>query len=73
MLLLGFVSQEAVNARIDLYDMNGRLVKNIFEQPIEAGLSYEAGFRPEAVVSGMYIYRVSMGDNLSNWKVVFRK
>jgi hypothetical protein len=68
-----FVSPESVNARIDLYDMTGRMVKTIFEQPIEGGVSYEADFRPEAEVSGMYFYRVILGEAIYNGKVVFKK
>jgi hypothetical protein len=68
-----FVSPESVNARIDLYDMNGRMVKTIFEQPVEGGVSYETEFRPEAIISGMYIYRVIMGDAVYNGKVIFKK
>jgi hypothetical protein len=68
-----FVSPESVNARIDLYDMNGRMVKTIFEQPVEGGVSYEADFRPEAEVSGMYFYRVTLGEAIYNGKVVFKK
>jgi uncharacterized repeat protein (TIGR01451 family) len=68
-----FVSPESVNARIDLYDMTGRLVKTIFEQPIEGGVNYEADFRPETIISGMYIYRMTMGDAVYNGKVVFKK
>jgi hypothetical protein len=68
-----FVSQESVNARIDMYDMTGRMVKTIFEQPIQDGVSYKAEFRPEAVISGMYIYRVTIGDNITNGKVIFKK
>jgi hypothetical protein len=68
-----FVSPESVNARIDLYDMTGRLVKTIFEQPVESGVSYEADFRPETIVSGMFIYRVTMGEAMYNGKVVFKK
>jgi hypothetical protein len=68
-----FVSPESVNARIDLYDMTGRLVKTIFEQPVEGGVSYEADFRPETIISGMYIYRVTMGEAIYNGKVVFKK
>ena len=56
-----------------MYDMTGSLVKNIFEQPIEGGVSYEAGFRPEAIISGMYIYRVTMGEAMYNGKVMFKK
>ena len=31
-----FVATEDVNARIDMYDMSGRMVKTIFEQPVQA-------------------------------------
>jgi hypothetical protein len=68
-----FVSPESVNARIDLYDMTGRMVKTIFEQPIEGGVSYEADFKPETIISGMYIYRVTLGESVYNGKVVFKK
>ncbi len=68
-----FVSPEAVNARIELYDMTGRMVKTIFEQPINGGISYEAEFRPETIISGMYIYRVILGEAIYNGKVVFKK
>jgi hypothetical protein len=53
--------------------MTGRLVKTIFEQPIEGGVNYEAGFRPETIISGLYIYRMTMGDAVYNGKVVFKK
>ena len=59
--------------RIDLYDMTGRIVKTILEQPIEGGVNYEAEFRPETIISGMYIYRITMGETVYNGKVVFKK
>ena len=68
-----FVSPESVNARIDLYDMTGRMVKTIFEAPVEGGISYEAEFRPETIISGMYVYRVTLGEAIYNGKVVFKK
>lgn len=68
-----FVSPESVDARIDLYDMTGRLVKNIFEQPIEGGTRYEAEFRPDAIISAIYFYRVILGDAIYNGKVIFKK
>jgi hypothetical protein len=71
-LRFDFVSSESVNARIDLYDMTGRMVKTIFEQPIDGGVSYEAEFRPESVINGMYIYRVTIGETIYNGKVVFK-
>jgi hypothetical protein len=53
--------------------MTGRLVKTIFEQPIEGGVNYEADFKPETIISGMYIYRMTMGETVYNGKVVFKK
>ena len=68
-----FVATQDVNARIDMYDMSGRMVKTMFEQPVMSGASYEAEFKPETTVSGMYMYRLVMGDAVFNGKVVFRK
>jgi chorismate mutase len=68
-----FVSPESVNARIDLYDMTGRMVKTIFEQPVEGGVSYEADFKPNSVISGMYFYHIVMGKTVYNGKVIFKK
>jgi hypothetical protein len=68
-----FISPEPVNAQIDLYDITGRRVKTIFEQPIQGGTQYEAEFRPEADINAMYIYRVTMGDAIYNGKVIFKK
>jgi len=49
------------------------LVKNIFEQPVEGGVKYNAEFKPEVIISGMYIYRVKMGEAIYNGKVTFKK
>jgi hypothetical protein len=68
-----FVSPEAVDARIDIFDVTGRMVKTIFEQPIEGGVSYEAEFKPETEVSDMYIYRMVMGDAFYNGTVTYKK
>jgi hypothetical protein len=49
------------------------MLKTIFEQPLEGDVYYEAEFKPETVVSGMYIYRMVMGDAVYNGKVVYKK
>jgi hypothetical protein len=72
-LRFDFVSPADVNARIDLFDMNGRLVKTIFEQQVEADQYYEAEFKPETIISAFYVYRITLGDNVQNGKVIFKK
>jgi hypothetical protein len=66
-----FASPESVNARIDIYDVSGRLVKTVFNNPIKGGISYEAKFKKETVTIGIYIYRMTMGNKVYNGKVVF--
>jgi parallel beta-helix repeat protein len=68
-----FVSPESCNVRIDLYDITGRRVQTIFEQPILGGVNYKAEFRPEAAINAIYIYRLTMGDAIYNGKLIFKK
>ena len=68
-----FISPETVDARIELYDMTGRFVKTIFEQQIEGGTQYEADFSPDAIISAIYFYRVTLGKGVHNGKVIFKK
>jgi len=66
------MAKESVNAQIDIYDITGRLIKTIFEQPIQADYKYEAIFEPDVEITGFYIYRVIIGDNITNGKVIFK-
>ena len=59
-----FVSQIGGHARIDMYDINGRYVQTIFDNTVEAGVSYMASFKPEFRVSGSYLYKVKLGDRV---------
>jgi hypothetical protein len=68
-----FISPLAGKTRIDIYDISGRLVQTIFDDFVEAGTNYNASFRPEAEVSGMYFYRMKLGDMVYNGKLVYKK
>ena len=68
-----FMSPVSVNARIELYDMAGRLVKIIFEQEIEGGVRYDTEFIPESEISGIYVYRITLGKHITNGKAIFKK
>jgi hypothetical protein len=71
-LFFEFVSSNDVYARIDLYDMNGRLVKTIFEQPVEADQYYQAEFKPETTISAFYVYRIILGNDVRSGKVIYK-
>lgn len=67
-----FVSPEATHARIDIYDMTGRMVKTVFNNPVESGVFYNADFKPQTGVSSMYFYRMTIGERVVNGKVVYK-
>ncbi|MBW6537552.1 MAG: T9SS type A sorting domain-containing protein [Mariniphaga sp.] len=72
-LRMEFVSEETTHGRVDMFDMTGRLVQTIFNQPVEAGELYQAEFVPGSEVSSFYIYRLTLGDAVRNGKVIYRK
>ena len=72
-LLFEFVSPVDAQARIDVYDLTGRLVKTVFNSPVESGVSYTSEFIPNTVVSGMYFYRMSIGNSVFDGKVIYKK
>jgi len=71
--LFEFVSPVAGQARIDIYDLNGRLVKTIFDQQIESNVTYQADFIPSGLVSGTYIYRMILGNEVFNGKLNYQQ
>lgn len=67
-----FVAPETTRARIDIYDINGRLVENLFDTPVDKGVTYNIEFKPNSQVSSAYIYRVVLGKNIYNGKVIYK-
>ena len=68
-----FISPFDVNARIDIYDLTGRLVHTLIDNQIKAGEIYNAEFIPKATVNSIYLYRVTLGKEVFNGKVMFKK
>ncbi len=68
-----FASPENVQARIDIFDMTGRAIQTIFEGPVKGGVEYTAEFKPQSKISGIYLYRMTLGDAVFNGKVVYNK
>jgi hypothetical protein len=71
-LVFEFTSPIPVRARIDIYDLTGRLIETVFDQQIEGGTVYHAAFKPVKEVSAMYLYRVTLGNSSHVNKVVYK-
>ena len=72
-VMFEFVPAADAQARIDMYDLTGRLVKTVFDQQVEAGVQYQAAFKPVTEVGGTYIYRMVLGNSVQTGKVVYTK
>ena len=68
-----FVSPEQTHARIDIYDVTGRKVKTVFEGVVESSVTYNATFTPETQTSAIYLYRLVIGVEVFNGKVIYKK
>jgi len=72
-VMFEFLSPNPAQAQIDIYDMTGRKVATIFESFIEDGMTYNAEFKPDKNTSAMYIYRMTMGDEILHGKIIYKK
>ena len=70
-LVFEFTTPETAYTRIEIYDMTGRHVETVFDQLAEAGIKYSAEFKPEKVISAMYIYRITMGEAIYIGKALY--
>uniref|UniRef100_UPI001430A249 T9SS type A sorting domain-containing protein n=1 Tax=Maribellus sediminis TaxID=2696285 RepID=UPI001430A249 len=68
-----FVSPEAAQAKIDIYNMAGQRIQTVFDGIVEENTTYNAEFIPETQVSGLYFYKMQLGDQVYIGKLVYKK
>jgi hypothetical protein len=68
-----FASPIATQAKIDIYNMAGQMVQTVFDGFVEKNTTYNADFKPEEQVSGVYFYRMKLGNVIHNGKLVYKK
>jgi hypothetical protein len=68
-----FVAPADMHARINLYDVTGRMMQTVFDNEVKAGINYNADFVPSTNTSGMYFYRMTLGEEVFNGKVMYKK
>jgi hypothetical protein len=69
-LFLEFVLPVDDKVRIDIIDFTGRIVETVFNNTVEAGIYYKVEFHPKMTIPGVYIYRVTTGNQASHGKVL---
>ena len=67
-----FVVAEASHVSLEIFDLLGRPISRLIDEKMSTG-SYEAQFESGDLSSGIYFYRIQMGDYISTRKMVISK
>ncbi|MDP4282229.1 MAG: hypothetical protein Q8867_08785, partial [Bacteroidota bacterium] len=66
-----FTANEDSHVRIDLYDMQGRLIKTICDQAVMNGVDYKIEYIPEVLRTEMIYYRMLIGNQVFTGKLLY--
>ncbi len=72
-LYIEFVSPKSADARIDIFDSAGRLVKTILNQSVEKGIFYKVEYIPNFESSGYFTYRINIDEVVYNGKILYKQ
>jgi hypothetical protein len=72
-LNIEFVPVNSGKAVIGMFDSAGRLVEIIYSGQVEQGKFYNAEFIPRTQAGSHYYYRITVGGESMNGKVIYSK
>lgn len=68
-----FTPQTSGQVLIEVYDINGRNVGQVFNEEAYAGQRYKASFNANRLASGLYIYKITTGNSSISKKFIVSK
>ena len=68
-----FVPQTDTRARLELYNINGSLMKILYEGEVKAGEVYEIEYQPAGRITGMMLYRLILDHKVINGKLEIQR
>jgi hypothetical protein len=68
-----FSHPESVHATINIYDLAGRKIKTVFTGNIIGGVMNDADFITNSIKEGLYIYKISLGEDVYVGNIVHNK
>ncbi len=68
-----FKTEQAGKAVLAVYDVNGRLVKKVFDQRVKANQLYKITFKANDLASGVYFYRLNVNGHFTTRKMVLMR
>ncbi len=70
---LRFAVQQDQRVTLDLYDIQGRLIRTLLEGPMEGGRMYDVDLEAKGLSSGLYIVRLRGDEFVASRKVVLAR
>jgi hypothetical protein len=68
-----FEPVESVRTQVDMFDMSGRPMINLFNAEVKAGVEYRLNVNSRTFEDGVYIYRVTNGSHQVTKKLIISK
>ncbi len=68
-----FVSEVVTRVRLEVYDLNGRMVDVLFEGIVTPDLTYRVLLRTQDLESGVYNFRLAALDEVDNLRFIIAK
>jgi hypothetical protein len=68
-----FTAAKSGQALLQVYDVNGRLVRTIYNAPVRAHQEYQVKFDARDMASGIYFYRLKMGGATQTRKMILMR
>ncbi len=70
---IAFTAAKNGRALLQVYDVNGRLVRTIYNAPVRAHQEYHVKFDARDMASGIYFYRLKMGGATQTRKMILMR
>jgi hypothetical protein len=68
-----FVSARNTSARLEIFDMLGQRITTLMDHPVEKDVLNSVEFRPENLAPGVVLYRLTLGEDVINGKLLYNK
>ncbi len=68
-----FVSGRDAQARLEIYNGIGQKITTLMDRAIESGVLNRIEYQPQDVISGVLFYRLTIGDDVINGKLLYNK
>ena len=68
-----FVAGKDANARLEVTNLQGQRIAILLDKQVRKGELNRVEFMPSSEVSGIYIYRLFLDDNVSTGRIIYRK